>query len=258
MEESPKELRSVVDFLNKQMERSEVLLVEARKYSRNGTRIVVPTLFGYTEEARQVKRSVTVTTAGSRRKWDKTTFFADARQKMAAADFQAVESFYGRCLEMGFEISWGTGKDNGSFAVKESAGVMKRRARAMTRGRNEDLRVTLAVLEGRRPPLNSDTTTWLGHATERDRPSGRRTDGQCGHIDLELLRGGSKSEIAERVGLATGTGCIVKRVEDHFKHLQESWNGEMEPHHLKLKEDCGKWSFDEEWIRRNAGDDPRE
>ena len=63
LEESPMELRSVVDFLNKQMERSEVLLVEARQYLLRGARIVVPTLFGYTEEARQVKRSVTVTTA---------------------------------------------------------------------------------------------------------------------------------------------------------------------------------------------------
>ena len=121
MEESPMELRSVVDFLNKQMERSEVLLVEARQYSRNGSRIVVPMLFGYTEEARQVKRSVTVTTAGSRRKCDKTTFFADARQKLTPTDLQSVEVFYARCLEMGFEIGWGTGKDNGSFTVKESA-----------------------------------------------------------------------------------------------------------------------------------------
>ncbi|RME60897.1 hypothetical protein D6779_01245, partial [Candidatus Parcubacteria bacterium] len=32
LEESPMELRSVVDFLNKQMERTEVLIVEARQY----------------------------------------------------------------------------------------------------------------------------------------------------------------------------------------------------------------------------------
>ncbi len=42
----------------------------------------------------------------------------------------------------------------------------------------------------------------------------------------------------------------MKRVEDHFKHLEEFWNGDMEPHHLKLKEEDGKWSFDEEWIRQ--------
>ena len=35
MEESPVELRTVVDFLNKQIERSEVLLVEAQQYGLN-------------------------------------------------------------------------------------------------------------------------------------------------------------------------------------------------------------------------------
>ncbi len=49
LEEAPAELKSVVEFLNKQMERSEVLLVEARQYEHNGMRVVAPTLFGYTE-----------------------------------------------------------------------------------------------------------------------------------------------------------------------------------------------------------------
>ena len=77
LERSPFELRSVVDFLNKQMERSEVLLVEARQYQANGMRVIAPTLFGYTEQARQVKRA----TSGerkTRRGWDKDSFLADA------------------------------------------------------------------------------------------------------------------------------------------------------------------------------------
>jgi hypothetical protein len=60
LEDSPFELRSVVDFLNKQMERSEILLVECKIFEENGFRVVVPSLFGYTEEARRVKRVVTV------------------------------------------------------------------------------------------------------------------------------------------------------------------------------------------------------
>ncbi|MBI4528327.1 MAG: hypothetical protein HY695_31415 [Deltaproteobacteria bacterium] len=119
LEESPMELRSVVDFLNKQMERSEVLLVEARQYLLGGTRIVVPTLFGYTEEARKVKRSVTVTTAASRRKWDKDSFFADVRAKLTDAEVQALETLYGQTLSLGYQITWGTGTTGGSFNVKE-------------------------------------------------------------------------------------------------------------------------------------------
>lgn len=119
LEESPAELRSIVDFLNKQMERSEVLLVEARQYSLNGTRIVVPTLFGYTEEARQAKRTITVATAASRRKWDKGSFFADARAKLIDAETKALETLYEQCLSLGCDISWGSGVTSGSFNVKE-------------------------------------------------------------------------------------------------------------------------------------------
>jgi hypothetical protein len=46
LEEAPNELKCLVEFLNKQMVSSEVLLVEARQYGRDGVRVVVPTLFG--------------------------------------------------------------------------------------------------------------------------------------------------------------------------------------------------------------------
>lgn len=119
LEESPTELRSIVDFLNKQMERSEVLLVEARQYSLNGTRVVVPTLFGYTEEARQAKRTITAATAASRKKWDKGSFFADACVKLTDAETKALETLYEQCLSLGCDISWGSGVISGSFNVKE-------------------------------------------------------------------------------------------------------------------------------------------
>jgi hypothetical protein len=121
MEESPMELRSVVDFLNKQMERSEVLLVEARQYAAGAQTIVVPVLFGYTEQARLAKRSVTVKTAESRRKWDKDSFFADANGKLGPAHVRAIESLYESCLALGCEISWGTGRETGSFSAKDLA-----------------------------------------------------------------------------------------------------------------------------------------
>ena len=57
LEDSPNELRSLVDFLNKQLASTEVLLVEARLYEGPSGRIAVPWLFGYTEEARLAKRA---------------------------------------------------------------------------------------------------------------------------------------------------------------------------------------------------------
>jgi hypothetical protein len=56
LDDSPLELRSIVEFLNAQTKDTEVLIVEARQYEHNGTRIVVPWVFGFTEEARVAKR----------------------------------------------------------------------------------------------------------------------------------------------------------------------------------------------------------
>lgn len=118
LEESSMELRSVVDFLNKQMERSEVLLVEARQYQLNGTRIVVPTLFGYTEEARLVKRTVTVSTAASRKKWNRALYFADAQSRLRSEEVKAIEGLLDKAIALGCQISWGSGSVTGSFSIK--------------------------------------------------------------------------------------------------------------------------------------------
>jgi len=117
MEAAPPELKSIVDFLNKQMERSEVLLVEARQYERDGTRIVVPILFGYTEEARQVKKTVLITT-GQKRKWDKESFFVSAREKLQESQVLLVNRIYDKAQDLKCVISWGSGRIHGSFFIK--------------------------------------------------------------------------------------------------------------------------------------------
>lgn len=119
LEDSSPELRSVVDFLNRQMERSEVLLVEARQYSDGKSRIVVPTLFGYTEEARLVKRTFTVKLSSSRRHWDRPSFLADAVKRLAPSQAAALESLLDHCSSLGYVITWGTGLQRGSFNVKD-------------------------------------------------------------------------------------------------------------------------------------------
>lgn len=55
LEASPLELRSIVEFLNGQLKDMEVLIVEARQYQHGDARIVVPWVFGFTEEARVAK-----------------------------------------------------------------------------------------------------------------------------------------------------------------------------------------------------------
>jgi len=118
MEEAPQELKSVVDFLNKQMERSEVLIVEARQYEYQGNRIVSPILFGFTEEARMIKKTVSVTSSQVRRKWDKDSFFSEAKEILTPDQLACIRSIYEKVLELRCEINWGTGKVAGSFSVK--------------------------------------------------------------------------------------------------------------------------------------------
>ena len=45
LEDTPVGLRSAVDFLNKQMDKVEVFIVEARQFQSDGRRIIVPTLY---------------------------------------------------------------------------------------------------------------------------------------------------------------------------------------------------------------------
>lgn len=118
LEDSPLELRSVVDFLNKQMERTEVLLVEARQYEHNGIKIVVPTLFGYTDQARAVKRHVNVTNpTSSGAIWDEERFISVITKNLKPEEADAIMRFHVECVQAGYSIKWGTGKISGTFSI---------------------------------------------------------------------------------------------------------------------------------------------
>ena len=119
LEEAPIELKSVVDFLNKQMERTEVLLVEARQYLKDDLKLVVPTLFGYTEEARLVKRTVSVIIRETK-KWDRTSFFEEIGERLETVHGDAIVSLFNKCKALGCDFLWGNGKLNGSFSTKWS------------------------------------------------------------------------------------------------------------------------------------------
>lgn len=116
LEEAPPELKSIVEFLNKQMERTEVLIVEAKQYEKDDIRVVVPTLFGYTEQARRIKKTVTVA-SGERRKWDEESFFEQARERLDTTSYDAVKKVYDFARSKGYEIRWGTGKQTGSLNI---------------------------------------------------------------------------------------------------------------------------------------------
>jgi hypothetical protein len=120
LDEAPNELKTLVEFLNKQMVSSEVLLVEARQYKRNGIKVVVPTLFGYTEQARQVKLNKTVAPREPKQ-WDWPKFEADARRRgVNDSAVQAMKKLHDACECLSADISWRKGKETGSFSPKWS------------------------------------------------------------------------------------------------------------------------------------------
>jgi len=117
LEEAPNELKRLVVFLNKQMVSSEVLLVEAQQYVRDGIRVVVPALFGFTEQARQVKKTVTVKSRESKGEpWNEGRFFDEARSKLEHSEFDAVQRLYEFSKSLADDIRWGTGTTIGSFS----------------------------------------------------------------------------------------------------------------------------------------------
>lgn len=118
MEESSYELRSVVEFLNRQTERTEVLLVEARQYELGGRRVVVPSLFGYTEQARLAKKTSNDRSPGERRKWNASLFFEDAAGRLGPNHTAALRHFLELREPLRCEVSWGTGKERGSYSFK--------------------------------------------------------------------------------------------------------------------------------------------
>jgi len=117
MEEAPMELKSIVDFLNKQMERSEMLIVEAKQYIKDGLKIVVPSLFGYTEQARMIKKTVTVKTTAPK-KWNEQSYFEKLSEKTNQEIIaKQKEIFQSISNNPQLQIKFGTGVQTGSFSV---------------------------------------------------------------------------------------------------------------------------------------------
>ena len=116
LEEAPFELKSIVEFLNNQMERSEVLVVEARQYQIGSERIISPALFGYSEEARFIKRKLSVE-SGRKQKWDPESFFEHASQFLDSSVVRIIRGLLKECERLGCETSWGSGKQ-GTYSVK--------------------------------------------------------------------------------------------------------------------------------------------
>lgn len=107
----PDELLAVVEFLNRQMDHTEVLAVEIPQFTGQGLRTLAPRVLGQTQEAMQRKTGG----VSASRKWDESTYFAEIERLYPDDRGAFVRAFYDWNVAQGYQIVWGTGVHNGSF-----------------------------------------------------------------------------------------------------------------------------------------------
>lgn len=115
-DEIPGELRRVVEFLNEQMDPTEVLGLEIKQYlSEDGQRTLVPRLIGQTAGAQQKKSSTT----RERRQWDESSFFKEFKARQGREEAELAKKLYDWISQKPeVEIHWGRGGAYGGFAAK--------------------------------------------------------------------------------------------------------------------------------------------
>jgi len=116
MDEVSTALKDLILYLNENSSFT-IFAVELEYYLFDDQQILIPHVYG----AESRKKSISGQT-GQRRQWDKTSFFIDAEKKMNEETLSAVHYVYEECRKITKEnISWGTGKNDGSFSPKVDA-----------------------------------------------------------------------------------------------------------------------------------------
>ena len=106
----PRELRRIVEFLNRQMNPVEVLALELRQYSgENGLRTLAPTLFGQTEEARGIKAT------SARRNWDEASFFQELALRSPESVVNTARKILSWMEKNASKVVYGHGRVDGSI-----------------------------------------------------------------------------------------------------------------------------------------------
>jgi hypothetical protein len=107
-DEIPDELRRIVEFLNEQMNRTEVLALEVRQYvEQGGTRLtLVPRLIGETQAARQAKGT---SVRRAKNRWEDADVLAAIRKKWEPDVARRMITLYEFMRDEGARPSFGTG-----------------------------------------------------------------------------------------------------------------------------------------------------
>ncbi len=104
------ELRSIVEFLNKQMNPAEVIAIEVKQFIGQGIRSLVPHVIGETVES-EIRKS----TGSKKRQWDETSFFATFEERNRPHELSIAQKIFQWASKNGLRIAWGAGFGDGSF-----------------------------------------------------------------------------------------------------------------------------------------------
>lgn len=108
----PKELRTIVEFLNRQMDPTEVHAVEIRNYEGSGIRTLLPRVFGQTAQSEQKK---SVGSARRSRPWDEQSFFAKLAERGIEAEVQVARALFTWSVQNVTRIDYGSGTRMATF-----------------------------------------------------------------------------------------------------------------------------------------------
>jgi hypothetical protein len=104
----PVELRRIVEFLNEQMDPTEVLAIELRQFTSKELRTIVPTVYGQTQ-ATAAKR------AGPVQRWDEASVFEKLSRTVGEKELDLARQIYRWMGKDGKRsLVFGAGKENGS------------------------------------------------------------------------------------------------------------------------------------------------
>jgi hypothetical protein len=109
-DEIPPELRRVVEFLNQQMDATEVLAVEVRQFVGEGLSTLVPRVIGQTVAAREKKTGIRHS-----RQWDEPTFFEELEKRFGQDQAQVAREIKKWSKDKLPRETWGKGAKMGSF-----------------------------------------------------------------------------------------------------------------------------------------------
>jgi len=100
--EVPQELKRIVEYLNEEMEHTEVLAVEIKRFkeSEDKQSVLVPRVIGLTEKAKDKKR-----TSATTQTFTSKPEFLNSCDPVSQKFFRRV---FDKAVEKGFKINWGT------------------------------------------------------------------------------------------------------------------------------------------------------